>query len=142
MQETWAIHGVYPAMSWTPDNSAIVFWAGGKIRRIDVASREVADIPFHVADTRRVEEAVRFPVDVAPDTFDVKMIRWARTSPDGSRVVYEALGNLWIRDLPNGTPRRLTRQIGPFRTLSQPGRGTAGRSSTRPGTIRTWGRSG
>ena len=20
MQETWAIHGVYPAMAWTPDN--------------------------------------------------------------------------------------------------------------------------
>ncbi len=25
MQEAWAIHGVYPAMSWTPDDSAIVF---------------------------------------------------------------------------------------------------------------------
>ncbi|MGV3577881.1 amidohydrolase family protein [Brevundimonas sp.] len=114
LQETWAIHGVYPAMSWTPDNRSIVFWAGGKINRIDVASREVTEIPFHVADTRRVQEAVRFPVDVAPETFDVKMVRWARTSPDGSRVVYEALGNLWIKDLPNGTPRRLTRQSDHF----------------------------
>ena len=114
LQETWAVHGVYPAMSWTPDNRSIVFWAGGKIRRIDVASRTVSDIPFHVADTRQVTEAVRFPVEVAPDRFDVKMIRWARTSPDGSRVVFEALGNLWIRDLPNGTPRRLTRQTDHF----------------------------
>lgn len=114
LQETWAIHGVYPAMSWTPDNRSIVFWAGGKIKRIDVASRAVSDIPFHVADTRRVTEAVRFPVEVAPDRFDVKMIRWARTSPDGSKVVFEALGNLWIRDLPNGTPRRLTRQTDHF----------------------------
>ena len=38
MQETWAIHGVYPSMAWTPDNKSIVFWAGGKISRIDVAS--------------------------------------------------------------------------------------------------------
>jgi len=114
LQETWAVHGVYPAISWTPDNSAIVFWAGGKIRRVDVASRAVAYIPFHVADTRRVEEVVRFPVEVAPDRFDVKMIRWATTSPDGSKVVYEALGNLWIRDLPTGTPRRLTRQSDHF----------------------------
>jgi Tol biopolymer transport system component/imidazolonepropionase-like amidohydrolase len=114
LQETWAIHGVYPAMSWTPDNRSIVFWAGGKIQRIDVASRAVTEIPFHVADTRRIQEAVRFPVEVAPDTFDVKMVRWARTSPDGSRVVYEALGNLWIKDLPNGTPRRLTRQSDHF----------------------------
>ena len=29
MQETWAIHGVYPGISWTPDNRSIVFWAGG-----------------------------------------------------------------------------------------------------------------
>src|SRR5690606_3449153 len=36
MQETWAIHGVYPTMSWTPDNRSIVFWAGGQIRRIDI----------------------------------------------------------------------------------------------------------
>jgi Tol biopolymer transport system component len=110
MQETWAIHGVYPAISWTPDNRSIVFWADGRIQRVDVASKEVADIPFHVADTRRVTDAVRFPVEVAPDRFDVKMIRWAHPSPDGTKVVFEALGNLWIRDLPTGTARRLTRQ--------------------------------
>ncbi len=117
LQETWAIHGVYPTMSWTPDNRTIVFWAGGKIHRIDVASKAVSEIPFHVADTRRVQEAVRFPVEVAPDQFDVKMVRWAQTSPDGSKVVFEALGNLWIRDLRNGvagTPRRLTRQSDHF----------------------------
>jgi imidazolonepropionase-like amidohydrolase/Tol biopolymer transport system component len=110
MQETWSIHGVYPAMGWTPDSRSIVFWAGGKIHRLDVASRQVADIPFHVHTTRRVTEAVRFPVQVAPDRFDVKMLRWVEVSPQGDRVVYQALGRLWIRDLPNGTPRRLTRQ--------------------------------
>ena len=114
LQETWAIHGVYPAISWTPDNRSIVFWADGRIQRVDVASKEVANIPFHVADTRRVQDAVRFPVEVAPDRFDVKMIRWAHPSPDGTKVVFEALGNLWIRDLPTGTPRRLTRQSDHF----------------------------
>ncbi len=110
LQETWAVHGVYPAISWTPDNRSIVFWADGRIQRVDVASQAVTDIPFHVADTRRVQDAVRFPVEVAPDTFDVRMIRWARPSPDGTKVVFEALGNLWIRDLPTGVARRLTRQ--------------------------------
>jgi Tol biopolymer transport system component/imidazolonepropionase-like amidohydrolase len=114
LQETWAIHGVYPAISWTPDNRSIVFWADGRIQRVEVASGTVSDIPFHVADTRRIQEPVRTVVDVAPDQFDVKMIRWAKPSPDGSRVVFEALGNLWIRDLPTGTPRRLTRQSDHF----------------------------
>jgi imidazolonepropionase-like amidohydrolase/Tol biopolymer transport system component len=110
LQETWAIHGVYPAISWTPDNRSIVFWADGRIQKVEVASGTVSDIPFHVADTRRVQDAVRFPVEVAPDSFETKMIRWARPSPDGSKVVFEALGSLWIRDLPTGQARRLTRQ--------------------------------
>jgi len=114
LQETWAIHGVYPGISWTPDSGSIVFWAGGDIRRIDIDSREVSEIPFRVTDTRRVQDAVRFPVEVAPDQFDVRMIRWAQTSPDGRRAVFEALGHLWIRDLPTGQARRLTRQTDHF----------------------------
>lgn len=117
MQETWAIHGVYPAISWTPDSRELVFWAGGGIKRLDVGSKTATDIPFRVTDTRRVADTVRATVDVAPAQFDVKMVRWARTSPDGSKVVFEALGNLWVRDLSDGSagaPRRLTRQSDHF----------------------------
>lgn len=114
MQETWAIQGVYPGMDWTPDNRSIIFWAGGKIRRIDVATRAVSDIPFHVAGTRRITQAVRHAVDVAPSQFDVKMIRSAHVSPDGKRVVFDALGHLWIRDVAGGTPKRLTSQTTEF----------------------------
>lgn len=114
MQETWAVHGVYPSMAWTPDNKSIVFWAGGKIHRIDVASKQVTNIPFHVKSTRRVQEAVRFPVEVAPKNFDVKMLRWVKTSPNGKQVAYQALGYIYLRDLPSGTPRRLTKQTDAF----------------------------
>lgn len=110
MQETWAVHGVYPSMAWTPDSKSLVFWAGGGIHRIDASSKQVTEIPFHVKGTRRVQEALRVPVDVAPASFDVKLLRWTRVSPRGDQVVYQALGNLYIRALPNGTPRRLTKQ--------------------------------
>jgi imidazolonepropionase-like amidohydrolase/Tol biopolymer transport system component len=110
MQETWAIHGVYPAMAWAPDSGSLVFWAGGKIRRLDVASGEVAEIPFRVRDTRRVAEALRFPVETHPERFSPRMLRWMTVSPQGDRVVYEALGRLWIRDLPEGSARPLTGQ--------------------------------
>lgn len=113
MQETWSIHGVYPAMAWTPDSRSLVFWAGGKIHRLAVEGGEsgrVAEIPFHVRTTRKVAQPLRFPVEVAPEKFDVRMLRWVEVSPKGDRVVYQALGHLWVRDLPNGTPRRLTRQ--------------------------------
>ncbi len=112
MQETWAVHGVYPNMDWLPDSSGIVFWAGGKIRRVglDGASRV---IPFSVNDTRTVIDPPRPTVEVAPDTFQTAMPRFAAVSPDGSRVAFETLGKIYIKQLPNGEPRRLTRRNGP-----------------------------
>jgi imidazolonepropionase-like amidohydrolase/Tol biopolymer transport system component len=114
MQETWAIHGLYPNMAWMPDSKSLVFWAGGTFHRIDVGSKQVAEIPFHVKSTRRIEEAVRFPVTVAPNEFDVKMLRWVEVAPRGNAVVYQALGYIYVKDLPNGTPRRLTKQTDAF----------------------------
>ncbi|MEZ5364729.1 MAG: hypothetical protein R2748_20930 [Bryobacterales bacterium] len=114
MQETWAIHGVYPHMSWTPDSRSIVFWAKGGIHRIDVATKQVRAIPFEVDTTREILEAVRFKNEAYPDVLHPKMLRWVQVSPDGSRVIYQTLGRLWIRDLPDGEPRRLTAQTDHF----------------------------
>ena len=38
------------------------------------------------------------------------MLRWVTVSPKGDRVAYQALGRIYVRDLPEGTPRRLTKQ--------------------------------
>jgi imidazolonepropionase-like amidohydrolase/Tol biopolymer transport system component len=108
MQETWAIHGVYPGIAWTPDSAAVVAWAGGKIHRVDAATGAVTPIPFHVRAERTVVEPLRFPVAVAPERFDVRMLRWVTVSPAGDRVVYQALGKLWVKELPDGEPRPLT----------------------------------
>ncbi|MEM7052687.1 MAG: amidohydrolase family protein [Acidobacteriota bacterium] len=110
MQETWAIHGVYPTFAWLPDSSALVAWAGGKIQRIDAVTGEAVVIPFRVRDQRAVASALRLPVEVHPEEFPVRMLRWVRVSPQGDRVVFQALGYLWIRDLESGDVRRLTRQ--------------------------------
>ena len=42
------------------------------------------------------------------------MLRWVQVSPSGNQVLYQALGYLYVRDLPNGTPRRLTTQTDHF----------------------------
>ena len=109
MQETWAIHGVYPTMSWTKDNKHIVFWAKGKINKLDVDSKQVTDIPFSVSTQRDIQPSVRFTQNLDKDEFDVKMLRMAQVSPDGEKVVFEALGKIWIRDIKDGKHKRLTR---------------------------------
>ena len=109
LQEVWGVQGLYPNMDWTPDSKSIVFWADGKIKRIDIHSLEVSDVEFHVSDTRSIYDAPRPKVDIAPATFDTTMVRDAEVSPDGSKVVYSTAGLLYIKDLPDGQPRLLTR---------------------------------
>lgn len=110
LQETWAIHGVAPAMAWTPDSKSLVFSANGGLWRVEVGTRVVKSIPFHVKASRRVFDTVRQAHEVAPPVVDVKLARWAQVSPKGDRVVFEALGRLWVKALPSGTPQRLTSQ--------------------------------
>ncbi|MCA9570753.1 MAG: PD40 domain-containing protein, partial [Myxococcales bacterium] len=114
MQETWAIHGVYPHFAWTPGGDALVIWAAGKLWRVDVdltdtGPAKVTEIPFRVEDTRELRTPPRFPVTVAPDRFDVLMLRGVRRSPDGKAVVFEALGRLWIRGEGDAEARPLTK---------------------------------
>jgi imidazolonepropionase-like amidohydrolase/Tol biopolymer transport system component len=108
VQETWAVTGVYPNMDWTPDSRSIVFWAGGKIRRVDADGSNAREIPFRVNDTRGALDAPHPQISVAPDRFATKMMRFAAVSPDGAQVVFESLGKLYIRPMAGGAARRLT----------------------------------
>ncbi|WP_260483463.1 amidohydrolase family protein [Sphingomicrobium flavum] len=109
MQETWAVHGVYPNFEWTPDSGSIIFWAQGGIHRVNVATRAVSEIPFRVQGERWVADAVRHQKSVAEgDSFTTKMVRFARVSPGGGQVVYESLGRLWLKNMAGGSPRAIT----------------------------------
>ena len=107
-QEAWAIYGTYPGYDWTPDGKSIVIWAKGKVNSIDVASGRASNIPFTAHIHQTITDAVRFAQQVAPDSFDVKMLRWVTVSPDQKRVAYTALGKIFVKELPNGRPRRVT----------------------------------
>lgn len=119
MQETWAIHGVYPTLSWTPDNRHIVFWAAGKLHKLDVRSRELAQIPFQVDTEKQIQTALRVQQDLDKTNVDVKMLRFVQVSPDGKRAVFSALGHLYLTDIDNPRPRRLTRQNDEFEFYPQ-----------------------
>jgi Tol biopolymer transport system component/imidazolonepropionase-like amidohydrolase len=107
-QEVWAIFGTYPGYAWTPDGRGIVIWAQGGLWNVDVTSGAPTRIPFTATVRQTLSEAVRFPQQVAPDQFDVRLLRWVGVSPDQRRVAYTALGKLYVKDLPGGTPRRVT----------------------------------
>ena len=109
-QETWATFGVYPNYSFTPDDKNIVIWAKGKIWKVEVATGKAINIPFNVKVKQTITEAVKFQQEVSPENFESKMIRQAETSPDGKWLAFNAVGHIWLKELPNGKPERLTNE--------------------------------
>lgn len=108
-QETSGDMGNFPGFSWTPDGEAIIAWSGGRFHRIGTdGSHEPIDV--RVSTEKKVHPALKRSVEVSPDTFDVRMARWAQRSPDGRYAVYQALGYLWLHDLERDSRRRLTDQ--------------------------------
>jgi Tol biopolymer transport system component/imidazolonepropionase-like amidohydrolase len=107
-QEAWAIFGVYTNYNWMPGDKEIIIWAGGKIKRLNIETLSVAEIPFKAESKHRILDALRFNQVAAPDSFAVKAIRHATTSPDEKILIFNAAGFLWKKNLPNGKPSRLT----------------------------------
>jgi imidazolonepropionase-like amidohydrolase/Tol biopolymer transport system component len=108
-QEAWTIYGVYPSFAWTPDDKNIVIWAGGKIMKVNVAKADSAvEIPFTCNVNKKIMDALHFKQDLNPDQFDVHVIRSATTSADGKWMVFNALGRLYKKLLPDGRPERIT----------------------------------
>ncbi len=108
-QEAWTIFGIYTGFAWSPDDNFIFIWAKGKIVKIEVASGKSENIPFTVDAKIRLQETVKFKNEVAPEKFDVNVIRQCITSPDEKYLIFNAVGYLWKMDLPNGKPKRLTK---------------------------------
>jgi Tol biopolymer transport system component/imidazolonepropionase-like amidohydrolase len=107
-QEGFAFHGVFPGFAWMPDGGSVVATADGRIWRWDAASGGRTAVPFRAAVEHAVTDALRFPRSVGGDTLRARILRWPVESPDGKRLVFSSVGHLYVMDLPNGTPRRLT----------------------------------
>jgi Tol biopolymer transport system component len=107
-QESRFTRDLYPGYSFTPDNQALIVSIGGKIKRVAVPSGQVTDIPFTAKVDQQLGPMVHLPIRVDTGQVLVRQIRNATPSPDGKRLAFSALDRLYVMDLPNGTPRRVT----------------------------------
>lgn len=118
LQETWAIHGVYPNIAWTPNSDSLVFWDDGQINRLDIDSKKSTVINFHVKTTKKTQKALQFKQQLPQDTFSVKMLRDVEISPNGKKVVFESMGHIYTRNISQGKAtgkaKRLTKQKSHF----------------------------
>jgi Tol biopolymer transport system component/imidazolonepropionase-like amidohydrolase len=108
-QESIAPMGVLPAMSFTPDSKELVASYGGKIYRIPVAGGAAVNVPFEVDTQLLLGPRVDFKYPIKDDkNMTVTQIRDIAVSPDAKQLAFTALNKLYVMDLPNGTPKRVT----------------------------------
>jgi Tol biopolymer transport system component/imidazolonepropionase-like amidohydrolase len=108
-QESIAPMGVLPAMSFTPDSKEVVASYGGKIYRIPVAGGDAIEVPFEVDTEIELGPKLEFRYPIKDDKeMIVTQIRDGRVSPDGKQLAFTALNRLYVTDLPDGKPRRVS----------------------------------
>jgi Tol biopolymer transport system component/imidazolonepropionase-like amidohydrolase len=103
--KTWR---ALPGYHWSKDGTSIVISQGGKLKRLDVASGRVTDVPFTAKVKRTISEMAYKAFEIPDGPFEVKFARWHTASPDGKTLAFQAVGRIYVMDLPSGTPRRLT----------------------------------
>ena len=107
-QESRFVRDLMPGMSFTPDSREVVTAHHGKLWRIAIADGRATEIPFQADLAIGMGPLVRSAMQYDDSSLIVSQVRNPRTSPDGRRLAFTALDKLWVMDLPNGTPRRLT----------------------------------
>ena len=106
--EAWAIFGVYPYFSWTPDDKDILIWAQGKINKINIETRQITNIPFEVNQEIKLAKTHHVKRTVFKEEFTSKMIKDVQTSADEKTMIFTSLGHIYSKELPDGTPKRIT----------------------------------
>jgi hypothetical protein len=96
-------------MAFTPDSQELIVSYGGELKAIRIADNTVRDIPFTAEVNLELGPKLEFKYPISDEKqVQVTQIRDAVPSPDGLRLAFTALNRLYVMDLPNGTPRRLT----------------------------------
>lgn len=108
-QESIAPLGVLPAMTFTPDSKQLLASYGGKIHRIPVSGGDAVEIPLDVDLEIEMGPRVKFDYPISDEKdMIVTQIRDGVPSPDGSQLAFTSLNRLYVMDIPNGEPKRLT----------------------------------
>lgn len=100
--------GFYPGYDWFPDGLHVAIWAGGKLLKVNVETQSIENIPFKANARHRITKALHFKNNLEHGDFTIRSIQQIAVAPGGKKMVFNALGHLWHKTLPEGTPERLT----------------------------------
>ncbi len=101
--EGFALHGVYPGISFASDGR-LLLWSGGKLWRLGLDGQK-SELPFHVQGSWTLHDVPRWPRPL-PDQVRARVVRWPTWNQDGA-IAFSAMGALWVRR-PDGAVERVS----------------------------------
>lgn len=103
-----------PRYTFTRDGKALIYAVDGRFRRLDIASKQETAIPFRARVSLDVGPELRVSIRQETGPVRARLIQSPEVSPDGRRVAFSALGQVYVMELTRGArPRRLTRGAAP-----------------------------
>jgi Tol biopolymer transport system component/imidazolonepropionase-like amidohydrolase len=119
-QEGFAALDVWPNYAFTPDGASLVYSSKGSLYRLALSGEATPQpIPFSATVSLALSPTVTRQDRVPQGPVEARILRGAQPTPDGSAVVFEALGRIWVQPLEAGraagSPRRLTSTPSPAR---------------------------
>lgn len=110
-----------PGYDFTPDGEAVIIATGGTFRRIDIAGKTATPLSFSADVELELGPFVFFEERLTEDPVRIQNLRYVNRSPDGSRVVFSALSQIWAMEPPDGEPFPLVQQeFGQFQPVLSP----------------------
>ena len=113
---------ILPGYSFMPDSKAIVVSYGGEIWRVPTDGGTATKIPFEAPVKRDIGPEVKFSYRVDTSaTLNARQIRNPVTSPDGKWLAFTAFDRLYLKEMPSGTPRRISNaDVGEYHPVWSP----------------------
>jgi Tol biopolymer transport system component len=136
------VPALMPGYAWTPQSDSILIAQGGQFRKLNVHTGDVRTIEFKARVHRVISEQVRRSSRIGDGPVEVRAIRWAMRSPVSERVVFQAVGKLWLRESGGKSARRVTpesfAELESMPSWSPDGRWLAFVGADEDGSNRVW----
>lgn len=97
-------------IDFTPDSKDVILGYGGKIHRINIFSKKNRIIPFSAVVNLKVAPFVYNEFPPEGDSLEIQYLRHSDVHPEGDKMVFTALSQIYEVDLASGIPRPVVKK--------------------------------
>jgi Tol biopolymer transport system component len=97
-----------PGYCFTPEGKYLIVAYQGRFHSLDVETGSEHIIPFVADVSQELGPRLDFPVRMASQEVQARIIQNPVSSHDGSQIAFTAFAQLYIMDFENGAPKRVT----------------------------------